>query len=269
MSFGGSHWCRSMPSIEHRQTKTDPHRSTSVSPHRSTKEVAACATVRILTHEEFAAKHPHPPKPFWIKKSDIDRQQDPAVDRHPDSADDQHNPPSIDRQPPLTYRVQLPKIDVARLNAFRNPSQPSEHMANNFEQLSDDALEPMQVDPTFESRTLRKRKEKVPKHIKRGFNEKEMDSFTKRVLRIPLDKPFEDPTGCGCKPRKLSWTYIGSSTKSKIKWSRGLHWRTRVIPGNLQCLAWLKALNFHVRCVTQVHPSAFYPRQWQTIWVWR
>ncbi|KAF3575418.1 hypothetical protein DY000_02030843 [Brassica cretica] len=71
-------------------------------------------------------------------------------------------------------------------------------MANNFEQLSDDALEPMQVDPTFESRTLRKRKEKVPKHIKRGFNEKEMDSFTKRVLRIPLDKPFEEPTACHC-----------------------------------------------------------------------
>ena len=61
MSFGGLHWCRSIPS-EHRPTETDPHRSTSVSPHRSTKEVTTCTTVRILTHEEFIAKKPHPPK---------------------------------------------------------------------------------------------------------------------------------------------------------------------------------------------------------------
>ncbi|KAF2615911.1 hypothetical protein F2Q70_00011803 [Brassica cretica] len=106
MSFAGSHWCRSTPSFEHRLTETDEHRSTSVSPHR---EVASCATVRILTHKEFAANHPHPPKPFHIKKSDINR------------------------RPPMTYRVQLPKTDEARLNALRNPSQPSEHMADNFE----------------------------------------------------------------------------------------------------------------------------------------
>jgi len=50
----------------------------------------------------------------------------------------------------------------------------------------------MQVDQTSEKRTLRRRKETIPKHIKRGVNEKEMDSFTKRVLRIPLDKPFTE-----------------------------------------------------------------------------
>ena len=44
----------------------------------------------------------------------------------------------------------------------------------------------------MEKRTLRRRKEKVHKHLKREVNEKEMDSFTKRVLRIPLDKPFEE-----------------------------------------------------------------------------
>ena len=50
----------------------------------------------------------------------------------------------------------------------------------------------MKVDQTSEKRTLRRRKEKVPKHRKRGVNEKEMDSFTKRVPRIPLDKPFKE-----------------------------------------------------------------------------
>ncbi|KAF2560250.1 hypothetical protein F2Q70_00017585 [Brassica cretica] len=41
-------------------------------------------------------------------------------------------------------------------------------------------------------RTLRKRKEKVVKHLKRGANEKERESFRKRVFRIPLEKPFEE-----------------------------------------------------------------------------
>ncbi|KAF3489509.1 hypothetical protein F2Q69_00054331 [Brassica cretica] len=88
MSFGGSHWCRSTQSFEHRLTEIDEHRSTSVSPHRSTEEVPTCATVRILTHEAFAAKHHHPLKPFRIKKSDIDRHQDPAADRQKHSNDD-------------------------------------------------------------------------------------------------------------------------------------------------------------------------------------
>ena len=50
----------------------------------------------------------------------------------------------------------------------------------------------MQVDQAIVGRTLRKRKEKVPKHLKRGANDKEIDSFTKRILRIPMDKPFEE-----------------------------------------------------------------------------
>ncbi|KAF2609546.1 hypothetical protein F2Q70_00011391 [Brassica cretica] len=50
MSISGSHRCRPI--------ETDEHRSTCYTQHRSTEEVASCATVRILTHEEFAAKHP-------------------------------------------------------------------------------------------------------------------------------------------------------------------------------------------------------------------
>ncbi|KAL0847168.1 hypothetical protein Bca101_020414 [Brassica carinata] len=37
-----------------------------------------------------------------------------------------------------------------------------------------------------------KRKKKVPKHLKRGVNEKELASFRKRVLRIATEKPFEE-----------------------------------------------------------------------------
>ncbi|KAF2620447.1 hypothetical protein F2Q68_00039140 [Brassica cretica] len=45
-------------------------------------------------------------------------------------------------------------------------------------------------DEATEGRRLRKRKEKIPKNLKREANEKEMDGFTKRVLRIPVKKLF-------------------------------------------------------------------------------
>ncbi|KAF3568835.1 hypothetical protein DY000_02016044 [Brassica cretica] len=64
MSFGGSHWCRSTPTTEHRSTYTNQDRSTSVPEYRSTtptESTASCNAVKILTHEEFAEKHPHPP----------------------------------------------------------------------------------------------------------------------------------------------------------------------------------------------------------------
>ncbi|KAF2539043.1 hypothetical protein F2Q68_00021244 [Brassica cretica] len=41
-------------------------------------------------------------------------------------------------------------------------------------------------------RTLRRRKERVAKHLKRGAIDKETESFLKRVFRIPLHKPFEE-----------------------------------------------------------------------------
>ncbi|KAF3519261.1 hypothetical protein DY000_02060952 [Brassica cretica] len=44
-----------------------------------------------------------------------------------------------------------------------------------FDPNIDDALEPMLVDQTSERRTLRRRKEKVPKHLKRGTKETEQD----------------------------------------------------------------------------------------------
>ncbi|KAF3499954.1 hypothetical protein F2Q69_00043210 [Brassica cretica] len=50
----------------------------------------------------------------------------------------------------------------------------------------------MQVDEASEGRRLRKRKKKIPKNLKREANEKEMNGFTKRVLRIPLEKPFDE-----------------------------------------------------------------------------
>ena len=60
MSFSGSHWCGSMPDFEHRSTSPSPNQSTGSLEHRPmtpTESTASCNAVRILTHEEFAAKH--------------------------------------------------------------------------------------------------------------------------------------------------------------------------------------------------------------------
>ncbi|KAF3589856.1 hypothetical protein F2Q69_00029992 [Brassica cretica] len=86
----------------------------------------------------------------------------------------------------------MPKIDVARLNADKPTPKPSENPPETVRKPSDDGEDPMEEDRVPTGRTLRRRKEKVAKHLKRGTNEKEKENFRKRVFRIPLDKPFEE-----------------------------------------------------------------------------
>ncbi|KAF3551712.1 hypothetical protein DY000_02007232 [Brassica cretica] len=119
MGFGGSHRCRSTQDIKHRSADSPKHRS--MTPTEST---ASCNAVRILTLEEFSARHPHPPSPGYVK---IDRQSENAVDRQKENTINRQPPTPIDRRAPLTYRVQLPKIDVARLNALRPQPKPSDN----------------------------------------------------------------------------------------------------------------------------------------------
>ncbi|KAF2560906.1 hypothetical protein F2Q70_00016829 [Brassica cretica] len=67
MSFGGSHWCRPMSMDANRSTDQEEDRSMDYSRHRSKSSAeltAEYSAVRIMTHEEFAEKHPHPPSPF-------------------------------------------------------------------------------------------------------------------------------------------------------------------------------------------------------------
>ena len=84
------------------------------------------------------------------------------------------------------------KIDVARLNALRPKPKPSENPPETVRTPSDDGEESMEIDRVPLGKTLRKRKGKVEKHLRRGANDKERESFRKRVFRIPIDKPFED-----------------------------------------------------------------------------
>ncbi|KAF3567619.1 hypothetical protein DY000_02015816 [Brassica cretica] len=177
MSFGGSQWCRSTPSHEHRSTKVIQNRSKSSRGHRSTtptESTASCNAVRIMTHEEFAAKHPHPPSSVYVT---MDRHSEPVIDRHRETAIDRQPPAPIDRRAPITYRVHMPKIDVARLNVLRPKPKPSENPPEAVRTPLEDETDSMEVDRVPTGRTLRRRKEKVAKHLKRGANEKEKKSF--------------------------------------------------------------------------------------------
>ncbi|KAF3486399.1 hypothetical protein F2Q69_00052742 [Brassica cretica] len=86
----------------------------------------------------------------------------------------------------------MPKIDFARLNALRPQPKPSDNPQEATSLHSDDSAASMEIDRVPMGRSMRKRKEKVAKHLKRGANEKEMESFQKRVFMIPLEKPFEE-----------------------------------------------------------------------------
>uniref|UniRef100_A0A0D3A4D2 Aspartic peptidase DDI1-type domain-containing protein n=1 Tax=Brassica oleracea var. oleracea TaxID=109376 RepID=A0A0D3A4D2_BRAOL len=154
MSFGGSHWCRSIPTTKHRSTYTNQNRWTELPEHRSkmpTESTASCNAVKILTHEEFTAKHPHPPSPDNVR-----------IDRHTNS-----------------------NIDVARLNALRPKPKPSEQPPEPIRTTSDDGDYPMEEDRVSTGRTLRRRKEKVAKHLKKGANENEKKNFQR-------ERPFKE-----------------------------------------------------------------------------
>ncbi|KAF3486216.1 hypothetical protein F2Q69_00053409 [Brassica cretica] len=191
MSLGGSQWCRPMSMNSHRSTDHDEDRWMDYSSHRSTSSAESTESnaVRILTHEEFAAKHPHPPSPFYDK---IDRSVEPTIDRQSESDVDRHNTPPIDRQTPLTYRVRLPSIDNDYINTLRPPPKPLASPHEPKPNPLNSSPEPVQEDQETEGRRLRKRKEKIPKNLKREANDKEMDGFTKRVLRIPIEKAFDE-----------------------------------------------------------------------------
>ena len=117
----------------------------------------------------------------------------------------------------------MPKIDVISLNALRPQLKPSANQPETTSTHSDHAAEPMEVDTAPMGRTLRKRKGKVAKHLKRAANEKEMESFQKRVFKIPLEKPFEEAyftQDCGCsseKPEKLKKTLGECSVRLQIR----------------------------------------------------
>ena len=86
----------------------------------------------------------------------------------------------------------MPKIDVARLNALRPKTQtfrkPTRHRQDTFRWWR-------RFDGSRYGSYGKNPKEKKVKSgeaSEEGANDKEKESFRKRVFRIPLDKPFEE-----------------------------------------------------------------------------
>ncbi|KAF2535848.1 hypothetical protein F2Q70_00002020 [Brassica cretica] len=171
MSLGGSQWCRPMSMNSHRSTDHDKDRWTDYSSHRSTlsAESTECNAVRILTHEEFTAKHPHPPSPFY---DTIDRSAEPTIDRQSESDVDRHTPHPIDRRAPLTYQVRLPTIDNDYINALIPPPKPVSNPPEPKPNPLNSSPGPVQENQETEGRRLRKRKVKIHKNLKWGANDK-------------------------------------------------------------------------------------------------
>ncbi|KAF2571654.1 hypothetical protein F2Q70_00003136 [Brassica cretica] len=75
------------------------------------------------------------------------------IDRHSEANIDRQLPAPIDPRAPITYRVQMPKIDVARFNTLRPKPKPSEYPPEPARTPSNDGEDPMEEDrvPTGES----------------------------------------------------------------------------------------------------------------------
>ncbi|KAF3606354.1 hypothetical protein DY000_02048266 [Brassica cretica] len=110
----------------------------------------------------------------------IDKQRPVSIDNH------QHL--SIDE--PLLHTECRCRRYIARLSVLRPKPKPSEHPPEHVRTPSDDGEDPMEEGRVSTGRTLRRRKEKVAKHLKRGANDEEKENFCKRVFRIPIEKPF-------------------------------------------------------------------------------
>ncbi|KAF3596762.1 hypothetical protein DY000_02021305 [Brassica cretica] len=61
MPAGSSYWCRPTPMTEHRSTSSLERRSIPSDEHRSTPLLGSDKIVRIQSHSDFTARHPHPP----------------------------------------------------------------------------------------------------------------------------------------------------------------------------------------------------------------
>ncbi|KAF3590098.1 hypothetical protein F2Q69_00027323 [Brassica cretica] len=132
------------------------------------------------------SKTPTSACPFYVKidrqpPAPIDRQPPAPIDRQKKAAINRQPPAPIDRRSPLKFRVQMPKIDVARLNALRPQPKPSDNPPEAIRTPSDDTTDPMEIDRVPMGRTLRKRNEKVVKHLKRGDKEKERENKTRET----------------------------------------------------------------------------------------
>ena len=98
MSVGSSYWCQPTPTTEHRSTSSLERRPTPSDAHRSTPLLGSDKIVRIQSHSDFAARHPHPPTRARVKLKEVDRQQHERIDQQQQERINRQQHGCIDRQ---------------------------------------------------------------------------------------------------------------------------------------------------------------------------
>uniref|UniRef100_A0A0D3DKK2 Uncharacterized protein n=1 Tax=Brassica oleracea var. oleracea TaxID=109376 RepID=A0A0D3DKK2_BRAOL len=184
MSVGSSYWCRPTPTTEHRSTSSLERRPTPSDKHRSTPLLGSDKIVRIQSHSDFTARHPHPPTRARVKLKEVDRQQHERIDRQQQERIDRQQHGCIDRQ----EQPKAPEQEQSTL---------AETSLVEIDQCQWDGYEPsMEKQETEEGVQSEKRvkssKVFIPKYLWREVNKVELDGFHKRVKRVPKDMSFED-----------------------------------------------------------------------------
>ncbi|KAF3596184.1 hypothetical protein DY000_02020303 [Brassica cretica] len=184
--------------IFRRPTSSIRHRSILQSEHRSILSRETCGEGREAARRRFRSRKSDEFQ--WITLVSIDAKPRTSLDRgHPKSID-VLSCTSLDNTYGINRILQScedhdsrgvrskTSIDILTPPALSTPKpKPSENPPETVRTPSDDGVDPMEVDRVPKGRTLRKRKEKVVKHLKRRANEKEKESFQKRVFGIPLE----------------------------------------------------------------------------------
>ncbi|KAF3534737.1 hypothetical protein DY000_02042906 [Brassica cretica] len=150
MYVGSSYWCRPIPSDKPQLTPL----------------FGSDKTVRIQSHSDFAARHPHPPTLVCIRPNDVDRQQAERIDRqHHERIDRQENG-SIDRQeqqridrfPSTPYRQTEDATEKENSTlAETSLVEIDQHQRDGYEHV-------MEVQPTKEG-VQREKVKRVPKDM--------------------------------------------------------------------------------------------------------
>ncbi|KAF3525335.1 hypothetical protein F2Q69_00048053 [Brassica cretica] len=160
---------RTQPSTDTRpSSSTDPHRSTSID------------TTLLVKHEKLGEGDFEVESSMCFGGSQWCRPM--SMDAHR----------STDHDEDRSIEYSKNRSTSSAESTAESPPKPLENPPEPTTNPSDTTPEPMQVDEAIVGRRLRKKKEKIPKNLKREANEKEMDGFTNRVLRIPVEKPFDE-----------------------------------------------------------------------------
>ncbi|KAF3568253.1 hypothetical protein DY000_02014930 [Brassica cretica] len=229
--------------FEHRPTDFNLNRSTGSPEHRSMtpmESTASCNTVRILTHEEFAARHPHPPSPVYVK---IDRHSDTPAKPKPSNnrpetiripSDDAADPMEVDRVPMGRTLRKIKEKVVKHLKRRANEKERKSFQKRVFKIPLEKPFEEAYF--THRLWMFFRETRETEEGIRRMFCEAR-EKMRKRITLKKKSDPGQFAIPCTVEPSKELFTFVDYSHRS----SGGIVRDLEVQIGNV-----LVPVDFHV-----------------------